>query len=136
MNGFINKIQLKVVYLVYYGQNTKIYARKTICKEVSYTEAKEFLEENHIQGNCISKYRYGLYYNEELVSLMTFGKSRFKDEFEMLRFCNKKYLNIVGGASKLFSHFLNDHNEILEVISYADRRWSIGNLYTKLRIFF
>jgi hypothetical protein len=67
---------------------------------------------------------------------MTFGKSRFKDEFEMLRFCNKKYLNIVGGASKLFSHFLNDHNEILEVISYADRRWSIGNLYTKLRIFF
>lgn len=82
--------------LVYYGQNTKIYARKTICKEVSYNESKIFLDENHIQGNCISKYRYGLYYNDELISIMTFGKSRFKDEFELLRFCNKKYENIIG----------------------------------------
>ncbi len=116
------------------GISTKIYARKCECKEISYLESKEFLDENHIQGNCISKYRYGLYYNNELVSLMTFGKSRFKDEFELLRFCNKKYENIIGGASKLFFHFLKDHEEINEIISYADRRWSIGNLYQKLRI--
>ncbi len=97
-------------------------------------ESKIFLDENHIQGNCISKYRYGLYYNNELISLMTFGKSRFKDEFELLRFCNKLGYNVVGGASKLFFHFLKDHEEIKEVISYADRRWSVGNLYFKLRI--
>lgn len=41
---------------------------------------------------------------------------------------------LLAGASKLFSHFLKDHEEIKEVISYADRRWSIGNLYNKLRI--
>lgn len=118
------------------GLNKHIYARKTIYKIVSYDESKQFLNENHLQGNCISKYRYGLYYDNELVSLMTFGKSRFSDEFEMLRFCNKIGYNVIGGASKLFKHFLNDHKEIKEIISYADRRWSIGNLYDKLNFKF
>ena len=40
--------------------------------------------------------------------------------------------NVVGGASRLFKHFLKEHEEIQEVISFADRRWSIGNLYKKL----
>ena len=43
---------------------------------------------------------------------MTFGKSRFSNEFELLRFCNKLYTNVIGGASKLFKHFLVDHPEI------------------------
>ena len=114
------------------GLNDRIFARKCIVKEVSYKDSAEFLELNHIQGNCNSKYRYGLYYNDELVSLMTFGKSRFKDEFEMLRFCNKLNTNIVGGASKLFQHFIKNHPEINKIISYADRRWSKGNLYEKI----
>lgn len=80
----------------------------------------------------MSKYRYGLFYNNELISIMTFGKSRFSNEFELLRFCNKLYTNVIGGASKLFKHFLVDHPEIKEVISYADKRWSNGNLYEKL----
>lgn len=92
-----------------------------------------FLEANHIQGSFQSKYRYGLYYNDELVSVMTFGKSRFSDnEFELLRFCNKLYTNVIGGASKLFKYFLKDHPEITSIVSYADRCWSIGNLYEKL----
>ena len=114
------------------NKNTKIFARKTICKEISYNESKNFLNENHIQGNCISKYRYGLFFNDELVSVMTFGKSRYSNEFELLRFCNKLNTNVIGGASKLFKHFLNDHNEINEIVSYADRRWSKGNVYNKL----
>lgn len=114
------------------GLNNRIFARKCIIKEVSNTDAATFLNENHIQGSCVSKYRYGLYFNDELMSIMTFGKSRFSDEFELLRFCNKLNINVVGGASRLFSHFLNNHDEIVEVISYADRCWSKGNLYEKL----
>ena len=91
-----------------------------------------FLNTNHIQGACASKYKYGLYYNDELVSIMTFGKSRFADEFELLRFCNKRDTCVIGGASKLLRHFLNEHAEITEITSYADRRWSKGNLYEKL----
>lgn len=114
----------------------RIYARKCSVNEVSAKEATTFLDSNHIQGKCGSTIRYGLYYNDELVSLMTFGKTRHfigssRHEYELLRFCNKLNTNVVGGASKLFSHFVKEHNP-MSVVSYADRRWSTGNLYKKL----
>ena len=116
----------------------KIYARKCIIKDVSFKESKEFLDQNHIQGNCMSKYRYGLYYDNELVSLMTFGSNRKnlgsnskKDCYELLRFCNKLNTTVIGGASKLLKHFVKTHSP-KEIISYCDRRWSQGDLYEKL----
>ena len=116
----------------------KIYARKCIIKEVTYKETNDFLVENHLQGNCSSKYRYGLYYNNELVSLMTFGSLRKnlgssskEGCYELLRFCNKLNTNVIGGASKLFKHFIKEHNPS-EIISYCDRRWSQGNMYNML----
>lgn len=116
----------------------KIYARKCKIKELIFKETKEFLENNHIQGNCLSKYRYGLYYNNELVSVMTFGSKRRNlgsksedDTYELLRFCNKTNTMIIGGASKLLKHFINELKP-LKIISYCDRRWSNGNLYEKL----
>ena len=112
--------------------NTRIFARKCILKPVTAKDADVFLNQNHLQGSCISKYRYGLYYQDELVSLMTFGRSRFSNETELLRFCNKLNTNIIGGASRLFKHFLRIHSDITKIISFADQRWSIGNLYEKL----
>ena len=116
----------------------KIYARKCIIKEVSFSDSKVFLETNHIQGDCMSKYRYGLYYNGELVSLMTFGSKRKnlgskneKDSYELLRFCNKLNTTVVGGASKILKYFIKIHKP-KEIISYCDRRWSQGNMYEKL----
>lgn len=118
-----------------FGLNKRVFARKCAIRQLTYQESIDFLEENHIQGNCVSKYRYGLFYDNELVSVMTFGKSRFKDEFELLRFANKLGMNVIGGAGKLFKHFLNDHPEINAVVSFADKRWSVGNLYEKLNFF-
>jgi hypothetical protein len=114
------------------SQSTRIFARKTDIRPVSSSDSKKFLEENHLQGACVSSVRYGLYLDDVLVSLMTFGKSRFnkKIDWELIRFCNKKYTTIVGGASKLFKHFLKNHSG--SVISYADRRRSQGNLYKQL----
>lgn len=110
-----------------------IYARKTIIKEVSSKEAVEFLNNNHLQGSCQSSIRLGLYYNDELVSLMTFGKSRFNKnyEYELLRFCNILNTSVVGGASKLLKYFERNYNP-KSLISYANRRWSTGDLYNSL----
>lgn len=44
-------------------------------------EKDEFLDKHHIQGRDISKLRYGLRCNEELVAVMTFIKSRFDKKF-------------------------------------------------------
>lgn len=119
----------------------KIYARKCEIREIQDIKIlREFLENNHLQGYCNSKINLGLYYNDELVAIMTFGKNRFKknsNEFELLRFCNKLNTNVIGGASKLFSHFIKNYMKQNEVIiSFADRKWSQGNLYNNLGFIF
>ena len=114
--------------------DTRIYARKTIIKEVPYTITKEFINKNYLQGYSIDKIRLGLYYNNELVSIMTFGKSRFKsdnDDIEIIRFCNKLNYQIIGGASKLFSYFKKYYN-YKNIISYVECDISNGKLYEKL----
>lgn len=118
--------------------SNRIYARKCLIKDVDSKTANTFLKLNHIQRASKAKFRYGLYYNDELVSLMTFGGLRKnlgcdnKDgHYELVRFCNKLDTTVIGGASKLLKHFVNEVNPI-EIISYADKRWSTGNLYEKL----
>lgn len=123
-------------------ENNKIHARKCKISLISKEEEKEFLKNNHIQGYINSAIRLGLLYNGELVSVMTFSKLRNilghknkKNSYELLRFCNKINTFVVGGASKLFKFFTNNFN-YEELISYADRRWSCGNLYEKLNFEF
>lgn len=114
------------------GHNKRIYARKTIYKEIDKKIAKTFLETNHLQGYCGCEHAVGLYLDDNLVSVMTFGKSRFKnDEYELLRFANILNTNVIGAASKLLKHFLNDHN-IDKIVTFADKRWSNGDLYYKI----
>lgn len=118
------------------GLNEKIYARKCIIKELEYKEVKDFLIENHLQCACPSKINLGLFYNEELVEVMTFGKSRFnkKYDYELLRLCTKKYFNVIGGVSKLFKYFTRKYKG--SIISYANRRFSNGNIYKQLGLEF
>jgi hypothetical protein len=67
---------------------------------------------------------------------MTFGYSNSsKDVYEMLRFCNKLNTLVIGGADKLFKYFLKNYSPI-EIIGYADRSWSQGELYKKLGFIF
>ena len=117
-----------------------VYARQCEVREVKTKNANQFLADNHIQGIAQSSIKLGLYYKDELVSLMTFGKSRFnKDyEYELIRFCNKASWHIPGGAGKLLSYFENTYKP-RSLLSYCDLRWSTGKLYealgfTKLRI--
>ena len=96
----------------------------------------KFLNENHIQGTVGGKINYGLYYDDELITIMTFGNGRnvmngSNYEWELLRFCNKINHSVIGGASKLLKHFIKENNPT-NIISYADIRWSDGNLYNKL----
>lgn len=111
----------------------KIHGRKCEIKEVSSKDVKLFLNENHIQGNIGSKIKLGLYYENELVSLMTFGHRPMfnSNQYEIIRFCNKLNTTVIGGAQKLLKYFIKNYNP-KEIISYADKRWSQGNLYEKL----
>ena len=116
-----------------FGTSNRIFARKCTIRSITPKESKVFLDANHLQGNCIATHQYGLFYGDELVAVMTFGTSRFKkSEDELLRYCNKLNTTVVGGASRLFKHFIKENQHINEVISYADRCWSVGNLYESI----
>jgi hypothetical protein len=129
---------LKSILLNRLGKiQNKIYARKCIIKEIKDVSLiRNFLDINHIQGYTHSSINLGLFYQDELYSLMTFSKNRFKknsNEFELVRFCNKLNTNIIGAASKLFKYFENNYNkENLPIISFSDRRFFKGNLYKSL----
>ena len=116
----------------------RIFARKCKIKTVNEKDKKVFLIENHLQGDARSSINLGLYYDGELVSLMTFcaprvnlGRKNEEGTYELLRFCSKINFNVVGGASKLFKSFLRDYNP-RKIITYSDNRWAIGKTYEKL----
>lgn len=112
-----------------------IFARKTIIQHISSDIASMFLNQYHIQGSAWANYYYGAYYNDVLIGVMTFSRPRINmgrrtGAMELLRFATNG-LNHPGLASKLFNYFIKEHNPD-EIISYADRRWSDGNLYIKI----
>lgn len=109
----------------------KIFARKCQIKEVPKEETIYFINKYHLQNYIKDDIRIGLYYENELISIMTFGKPRYnkKHQYELLRYCSSK--NIIGGAEKLFSYFIEKYNPD-SIISYCDKSKFIGNVYKKL----
>lgn len=112
----------------------RIQARKCEIKEIDHKLSKEFLIQNHLKGQDQSSVRYGLFFNDELVSIMTFSKkslSRKINDWEISRFCNKLNYSVIGGASKLFSYFIRNNNPS-KIITYSDLRYGEGNVYSQL----
>lgn len=120
----------KIVAMV----NTKevVFGRNCDIKEVSVQETADFLTAHHIQGYARDRIRIGLYYEDQLVSLMTFGKPRYNKnyQYELIRYCNAKF-NIAGGAEKLFKYFVSKYQPS-SVISYCDLSKFSGQVYEKL----
>lgn len=108
-----------------------IAARQCEVREVSKPLAKAFLDLNHLQNYANDSIRLGLYFNNELVSIMTFGKPRYNKnyDYELIRYCS--VINITGGAEKLFKAFLEKYKPS-SVISYCDLSKFSGSTYEKL----
>jgi hypothetical protein len=117
---------------------TKIGARQCSVRDVSSKDSREFLDMYHLQGAVGGSIRLGLYYNDELVALMVFGKKRrvlgaheFENTYELYRYCCKSGIHIQGGASKLFTQFLTTHPNC-SVESFSSNDISDGGLYKTL----
>jgi len=141
-NEFLNKMNIwKSVILNKIGLfNKRYYAGKLQIKEVSFTRADIFLEENHLQGKINSNIQLGLYDQNNLISLMTFGEKKIsndignkEDAFELLRFSSKLNMVCVGGFSKLIKYFKNYYLNDKILYSFENRKWSshLNNVYVK-----
>lgn len=133
-------IKAKLLHILGIEPDKKVFARKTQIDTISSSEANKFLEQYHSQGSSQAVKNLGLYYQEELIAVMTFCKPRkilnqISEEgtWELLRYATQSGIHVIGGASKLLSHFVKNMNPN-KIISWADLRWTDpdNNVYLAL----
>lgn len=119
-------------------KNETIFARNCIIKEINSKISKKFINQYHLQGNINASIRLGLFYNNELIEVMTFGKLRKclgsiheNNVYELYRLCSKNGITVVGGASKLLKYFILQYTPT-KIISYCSNDISNGNVYEKI----
>ena len=106
----------------------KVYARKCIISYVDNKMANSFMDDNHIQGSRGATISLGLYYKNNLVSVMQFIKNG--DIWELSRFASKLNVLVIGGFSKLLRYFEKTHNPNI-IVSFSDNCYSNGGVYKK-----
>lgn len=120
------------------GNNQRIFARNCDVQKVNKQMAETFLNENYLYGYKTAYYKYALFFQNEIIAMATFSKGRKmnrlseeKRSFELISFCCKKNVSVVGGLSKLLKAFVNELNPG-DVMTYIDKDWSNGDSYLKL----
>lgn len=111
----------------------KIPARKCNVRILDKETAIDFLKRNHIKGSYGHQHGFGLYFENELVSVMTFSRSRYNKNYkwEIIRFASKINHSVVGGASKLLKFAKLQLNSD-SFFSYSENMIGVGNLYKQI----
>lgn len=124
--------KIKSLINTLHNKNKRVYARNTTIREISSSEARVFHDEYHIQKSRGAKIHLGLFNNNELLMVSSFGSSRFskKHDYECIRMTSHKDYTVVGGASKLFKYFIKNYDPSF-LITYADLRFGDGQVYDK-----
>ena len=119
------------------GKSHRIHARDTVAARIDKQVALAFQQAHHLQVALPGKYRYGLFYQGDLVSIAVFSGGRKMNNqpddyrsFELLRFCHKQGTQVVGGFTKLLEAFQREFHPG-DIMTYADKDWSNGDSYRK-----
>jgi hypothetical protein len=104
-----------------------VYGRKTNVEVLDTKTKRHFFNNNHIQGDGPGSIAIGLRHKGELVACMSFSRHETRGWFYLTRYATTT--RVVGGFSKLLRFFENTH-DWAKIISFADLRWSDGNLYS------
>ena len=113
----------------------KIPARKCKIENIDKNTGSVFLEVNHLMGISSNAIKFlGLTFEDSLVGLLVLGRHhRQKGAKTITRLCFKSGVQIIGGVSKLLKackQYCKD-NDISELVTWSDNRWSEGNVYEK-----
>jgi len=76
--------------------------------KVSSEIARNFLDKNHLDGYLQSSINYALFYESEIVSVMSLSKIK-NGNYEIKRFCNKMNLDVIGSFLKMLTKFKNEN---------------------------
>jgi hypothetical protein len=120
---------VKSIVQNYFGLSSAKYAaRKLKIKKNSYSESREFFENNHLMGSS-KAISYGLYDGDDLVCCI--GIKVKNGVLDVVRFATKNFCSVAGGLSKLLSHVIKIYKPRI-VLSWCDMRYSTGQSYQKL----
>lgn len=106
-------------------------ARQCDIRLIDKKDEIDFINTYHFQGYTKSDVALGLYYANELVMVMTFGKARYSKKYqtEIIRICSSK--SVIGGAEKLFKYYIEKYSPD-SIVSYCDLSKFEGKVYTNL----
>lgn len=125
---FDEEIFISIIKAKMMKSETKIFAKKTVLKEISQNHANKFLQDNHLIGRSNGQeFCLGLFHNDDLIHVQTYGPARIsnKAEWEAIRSCSKINYVIPGAFSKCDKYFFNKINPD-SVVSYIDLSVSQG----------
>jgi hypothetical protein len=119
------------------GTSSKVIgARKCEVKVLTVQQRKQFMNANHLENDCNSSASWGLFYNGELVSALSLRRpfhARYRDAYEVGRFCNLMNITVPGALSKLLKVAIAwaKSKGAARLLSYVDLRIGDGSGYEK-----
>ena len=102
-----------------------ILSEECLVGEIVSIEATDFLKNNYIMDIGETEFNLGLFYNDELVSVMCFNDN------ELVAFSNKIDYHVISGADKLLKHFIEIYKPKL-ITTVIDRRYPQNQLFESL----
>lgn len=120
------------------GMSTRIHGRETEIVQLTQPEASDFVDRNHLLPPVKSKYKLGLTYSGELVTVACFGKEcpidrdgQRLNSIEMTRFCHANGSTVVGGLSKLIRQ-LQTQTSANDLMTQVDNSWFTSGSFEKV----
>lgn len=130
------KIQMLLITAI--GNPKKIMSRKCEVRQITNKEARPINEQFHTMNHRNGAVTFGLYFQDQLVEIMSFGKSKWNrnitsdNEWEIIRGCcgslntfnldtdpNNLYF-VAGGPTRLLTHFIRDYDPNV-IFSYCEK---------------
>lgn len=109
-----------------------VYARKTTIKELPYTLVKDFLNQNHIQGETTGSIYLGAINptDQKLVAVLIakYEPGSDKKILSIVRYATS--MHVIGGFTKLLKNLIRQNPEVETIITFSDNMVSDGELYS------
>ena len=117
--------------------NDTIYARSCRIQRIDKNLYDVFIDQHHLMNSAKSKFKYGMYFQNELLSVMGVSAGRWmtkeghkRKSFEIIRFATKANFTVVGGFTKFLKHIAEELG-VDEWMTYQDLDWAIKGIYIR-----
>lgn len=117
------------------GYDKTYYAHKVTVRELSSEtekkKARDFLTMHHSQGSSRANQYWAFETDGLWLGVASFSEWKTSGGMELKRLCFQPGVQVIGGLSKLISHYFCQHPECVTIYSYSDNSLGNGMAYEK-----